>query len=225
MKLKVSYIDNYIESNNESVAVVEIENRKYFYRLVKDLYSIALGDISDDISFIDNENKEINASNKIKLFIDFFNIELNSKKYLNDLTKYILENINEKNREDIINIHNRLTKVISIELNKIDLPLKISIDSSIDNIIKSMKISITEKDSMLDNLFLIIDLEKILRANKLLCFVNLKQYLSKEEIIELYKYSIYNNVRILLIDSQCYGCKLEYENKLIIDENLGEFML
>lgn len=40
-----------------------------------------------------------------------------------------------------------------------------------------------------------------------------------------YKYAIYNNIKIVLIDSQSYGIKLEYENKLIIDENLDEFVL
>lgn len=57
MKLKISYIDNYIESNNELVIVLEIENRKYFYRLVKDLYSTTLGDMSDDIRCIDMKTK------------------------------------------------------------------------------------------------------------------------------------------------------------------------
>ncbi len=31
-------------------------------------------------------------------------------------------------------------------------------------------------------------------------------------------------LKIVLIDSQSYGIKLEYENKLIIDENLDEFV-
>lgn len=34
-----------------------------------------------------------------------------------------------------------------------------------------------------------------------------------------------NKIRILLIDSQCYGCTIDYEKKLIIDENLDEFMI
>ena len=42
---------------------------------------------------------------------------------------------------------------------------------------------------------------------------------------ELYKYSIYNGIPLLLIDSQCYGGTLNNEKKLIIDENLDEFMI
>ena len=36
---------------------------------------------------------------------------------------------------------------------------------------------------------------------------------------------IQNKINIILIDSQCYGGTLEYENKLIIDRNLDEFMI
>ena len=47
----------------------------------------------------------------------------------------------------------------------------------------------------------------------------------KNELIELYKYAIYNNVNIFLVDSQSYGVTLKYEKKLIIDDNLDEFVL
>ena len=72
---------------------------------------------------------------------------------------------------------------------------------------------------------MLIDVEKLLKIHTLQIFVNLKQYLTKEELIEFYKYAIYNNVQILLVDSQTYGISLNNEKKLVIDENLDEFML
>ena len=94
-----------------------------------------------------------------------------------------------------------------------------------ENLFKILKISINKKDSLIDNLFLIIDLENKFKLNKLLVFINLKQYLSKEELIEFYKYCIYNNVMIILVDSQTYGTTIKYEKKLIIDSNLDEYLL
>ncbi len=72
---------------------------------------------------------------------------------------------------------------------------------------------------------MIIDLERELRVNKLLVFVNLKDYLQKEEIEELYKYALYNEVGIMLIDSDSYGCTLNNEKKLIIDGNFDEIVV
>ena len=88
-----------------------------------------------------------------------------------------------------------------------------------------MKIKLETKNEILDNLLLLIDLEKVLNKRNILFFINLKQYLTSQELLELYKYSIYQQVPIILIDSQSYGTSLKYEKKLIIDSELDEFVL
>lgn len=88
-----------------------------------------------------------------------------------------------------------------------------------------IKLKLNLSSNLLDNLLSLIDLEKIAKANKFLIFVNLKLYLTEKELEELYKYAIYNEVKLMLIDSKNYGCKTIFENKLIIDNNLVEFML
>ena len=40
MNLKINYFDNNIKIENDYVQVIEIENKKTFYRLVSDLYKI-----------------------------------------------------------------------------------------------------------------------------------------------------------------------------------------
>ena len=55
--------------------------------------------------------------------------------------------------------------------------------------------------------------------------MNLKQYLTKEEIKELYKYAIYNKISIMLIENNGYNVSLENEIKLLIDSSLDEYML
>ena len=37
MNLKINYFDNQIRLNKENIQVIEIENKKTFYRLVNDL--------------------------------------------------------------------------------------------------------------------------------------------------------------------------------------------
>ena len=103
--------------------------------------------------------------------------------------------------------------------------LSLNSDFDLNIVIKLLNISINKKDNILDNLLLLIDIEKELCLNKLLIFVNLKQYLSKSELVELYKYLLYNNIDVLLIDSQAYGVNNEYEKKLIIDEELEEYLI
>lgn len=225
MNLKINYFDNQIRLNKENIQVIEIENKKTFYRLVNDLYSIKNNEKLNEIYFFDDNNQEINMYDKVELYINFFDLELNSKKNLNMLNKNIVNNINDQEKNEILNNFKKLYKSFNKILFNVDIPIILNNDITIEDIVKFFKISINKHNDLLDNLLLLIDLEKTLKINEILFFINLKQYLNKEELIELYKYSIYNEITIVLIDSQSYGIKLEYENKLIIDENLDEFVL
>lgn len=225
MKIKINYLENIIQLNDEKVLSIEIENKNYFYRLISNLYSTINSEIVEEVTVYDNEDKELNISNKAKIFINFFNFEFDSKKYTNEINKYIISEMDENDKINLLKSYNKLIETFIKILNKSDLPLQILEDITVDNIIKNLKLTINSKNSLLDNLMLLIELEKTLKTNNLLIFVNLKQYLTNQELIELYKYSIYNKIKILIIDSQSYGGTLDYENKLIIDSNLDEFML
>lgn len=225
MKIIIKYLDNDIEIKENEVYALEIENKNYFYRIVKDLHSIYDGNISDDIYLLDDNNNEINYFNKFKVFIDFFDLNINSKKNFNNIIKYISENISTEGKTSILGLYNKIVKLYKRELNNIEIPLIIDSEMDIDDITKKIKIEIERQQSLIDDLLLLIDMENILKTKNILIFVNLKQYLTKDEIEELYKYSIYNKISLLLIDSQCYGGTLDNEKKLIIDENLDEFML
>ena len=225
MKLEIKYLDNDIDIKENEVYALEVENKNYFYRIVRDLHNISNNNIVDDIYLSDDNNNEINYFNKFKIFIDFFDLNFDSKKITNDIIKYLNKNISIEVKDSILNQYNKIIKLYKKELNNIDIPLMIETETDSDNITKSLKISIEVKQNLIENLLLLIDIENILGTKDILIFVNLKQYLTKNELEELYKYSIYNEVSILLIDSQCYGGTLNNEKKLIIDENLDEFMI
>ena len=125
----------------------------------------------------------------------------------------------------MLNIYRKLYKKFNSLLSEIDLPITINDTLNIEDIFKFFKISFQTHNDLLNNLLLLIDIEKTLKLNEILFFINLKQYLNKNELIEFYKYCIYNGVKVVLIDSQSYGVKLEYEKKLIIDNDLEEFMI
>jgi len=225
MKINFEYLDNNITISNENIFALEIENKSYFFRIINDLNAVSQGKMIDNISFYNSDNKEINISNKINIVIDYFNIDYNSKKIINYLYKSLKETLDIDIKERINNYYNKIQNIISKSLVEYNLSLSLNDEYDIDTIFKMLKISIDKKDSLLENLLLLIDIENLFKIDELLLFVNLKQYLSVHELNELYKYSLYNNVKILLIDSQCYGGTLNSEKKLIIDSNLDEFLI
>lgn len=225
MKLKVNYFDNFIDIFNNNITTIEILNKKYFYRLIKDLMEIENGIPTENIIFLDN-NEIINLSGKINIITDYFQFNFDSKKYNNFITKYVANSINDNGKNSIIKNLKNLNLSIKKELNKFDLPLSISNEETFENIIKSFKIVINNIDNdLLENLLLIIDIEKTFKINNIIVFVNLKQLLTNDELVELYKYAIYNEIKLVMIDSNYYENKLNYENKLIINDDLTEFIV
>ena len=222
MKLAVDYFDNDIELYDDKISVIEIENKKYFYRFINDLYNLSNSNYIENINLFE-DNKEV-KNKKINVFINFIDFDFNSKKYTNDLTKYISKNISDEDKDKLLKLYKKLSSSYNKMIRNMDLPLTL-VETDINNIIKNIKITIDSTNDLLNNLFLLIDIEKILKTYNILFFVNLKQYLASEELIEFYKYAIYNQINIVLVDSQSYGTKLEYEKKLIIDTDLEEFVI
>lgn len=225
MKINVNYIDNSITVEDDSVMCIEIENKSYFYRLVNDFNIISNGDVPESISFFDWNNEELDLTSKIGLYIDYFNIDLNSKRNINSLYKIIKSNLVEENKNKLMILYSKMKSILSKLLVDYDIPLLIDDDFDLENILKLVKIKIKTSNDLLSNLLLLIDINKIFKNNELLIFVNLKQYLKESELNEFYKYSLYNNEKVLLIDPQSYGVTTKYEKKIIIDSNLDEFLL
>lgn len=225
MKINFQYIDNDIILSDNKIMVMEVENKSYFYRIINDLNLTSHGNILETVIAYDNEDSEIILSNKIEIYVDYFNIELNSKKNLVSLYKTLQNSINDEDKDNIAKYYTKIKNILSKSLLDSNLSLNINDEYDLENLLKLFKINIALQNNLLDNLLLIIDINTMFKNNDLLIFVNLKQYLTKIELEELYKYSIYNDVKILLIDSQCYGVTSDLEKKLIIDLNLDEFLI
>ena len=222
MKITVSYLENNIEINNENINVLEIENKKIFFRLINDLNQICNGNVIEEIkTFIDD--KEVSITNKVNVISDYFNIDFS--KYMLSINKLINENLKDNSDKSLLLLYKKLIQKYNSIISTVDLPIAVNNDATIESLTKLFKLKVNYKSSIIENLFSIIELERSLKSSKFIVLVNLKQYLDDNELNELYKYSIYNNVNIILVDSQCYGCSDDFEKKLIVDNNLVEFVV
>ena len=146
-----------------------------------------------------------------------------NKKKIDRIIEYAF--LEQYDSENILRTFSKLCKLIDKELQKTDLSISVSNDEGIDNVIKMFKLKINQKDDLLDNLFLIIDLEVALNSNKILCFMNLKQFLTKEEVLEFYKYATYNSIKVIMIESSKYDYFGDYEKVIVVDQSLDENMI
>lgn len=226
MKLKINGFTNELEFYNDKVSVLAIKDTKCFTNTIQEINDEINGIESDEIFLLDDKENELKMSNKMYMILDLFNIDYNSKKILGKLYDKISKNIENSGETKLQNLFIEVRKSIVEEINELPFEFTMSDDIDIINILKlyNLKVDILSYETILERIEFFIDLNATLNIFDVIIIPNLKMYLSEEELIELYKYSLYNNVKLLLIEKN-FTQKLEYEHILVIDEDFEDYIV
>lgn len=218
MKIAHSIFNTPIEIIENKIAVLVIENRNFLQKSIIDLLGISQGRDGEYSFFI--MNKEINKN--IDVIIDIFNIEVNSTKNLTKLYNQIKsEYIIGDSYNDYINLCNASNLFLTKVTGKFDYALEFDPGFELNSFLKNQSLKfIFDSKSLLEKL---VDYLKIMTEflkTNIFILINIKSYLSEEELILLYEYVFQNKINILLIESEYKDSLKEYENVKIIDKDL-----
>lgn len=220
MKIKIFGLDNDLELKADNVNIISINDVKMFSNVVKIINNKINGIEENEIILLDDENREINMKSNCIMLLDLFNFDFNSKKILNKLYEIIEEKIklNQDLELDnyVLNIRNYLIQ----EINELPFEFSMKTDLDISEVLKlfNVKIDTINYESILEKIEYYIDLLSTLKIADIIFVPNLKEYLDNNELIELYKYSLYSNIKLVIIERK-NNEKLEYERIWKIDEN------
>ena len=225
MKLKINGFENEILFTDENVNILTIKDTKCFSHILQILNDKINGQESNEIFLLDENNEEMNMNKEMQMILDVFNIDYNSKRILNKIYDIIATNI-EKNQDfEIEKMILNLRNYIIEEINELPFEFVMKNELEIPEILKlyNLKIDKESYTNILERIEILIDILSTLNIAKILIIPNLKLFLSAEELVELYKYSLYNNINLLLIERD-ESNKLKYEKSIIIDENFCDFL-
>ena len=226
MKLRINGFDNEIMFNEEYINVLTINNAKCFSNIIGILNDKINGIESNEIFLLDEKNQELKMDKKMYIVLDIFNIDYNSKKILNKIYGIIEENIEKNQDYEIDKMVLDLRNYIIQEINELPFEFVMKSELDVSEILKLYNLKIDDKNytTILEKVEMLIDIMTTLKIADILVIPNLKLFLSDDELVELYKYSLYNNVKLLLIERNT-SKKLKYENNIIIDENFCEYII
>lgn len=203
MKLKINGFDNEIIFNDQNINILTIKNTKCFSHILQILNDKTNGIESNEIFLLGENNEEMNMAKEIQIVLDVFNIDYNSKKILNKIYEIISNNI-EKNQDFevermVLNLRNYIIEEIN------DLPFEFVMKNEIEipEVLKLYNLKIDEENytSILEKIEILIDIFSTLKIAKILIIPNLKLFLDEAELVELYKYSLYNNIKLFLVEN------------------------
>lgn len=223
MKLRINGFENEIIFNDESISVLQISDSKCFAHIIEIINQKIMGLENNEIFLLNEEEQEINMSKYMHMVFDLFNIEYNSKKIINKLYEMIAKNIQNSQELTIDRLTLELRNNLISEINELPFEFQMKSDINVVDLLKifDLKIDSTSYTSVLERVEILIDLISLLKIENILVIPNLKTFLSEEELVELYKYSLYNNVKLLVIEKGDYT-KLTYEQILYIDNKFND---
>lgn len=119
-------------------------------------------------------------------------------------------------------------KCISIAENYlIELPFETEVKNevSISDFLKNISVKVVDNtsQSLYDKVFKIIDIAGMVNPKGVLIFANLKSYFEKEELVEIYKYAVYNEVNVLTLEHGECEQPLSYEHIIYMDNDFEEY--
>ena len=226
MKLRINGFTNELDFYNDKVSILVVKDTKCFTNIIQKINDKINGIESEEIFLLDDKENELKMSKEMCMILDLFNIDYNSKKILGKLYDKISENIENSGETKLQNLFIEVRKNIVEEINEFPFEFTMSDDIDIINILKlyNLKVDILSYETILEKIEFFIDLNATLNIFNVIVVPNLKMYLSEKELIELYKYSLYNNVKLLLIEKN-FTQKLEYEHILAINEDFDDYIV
>ena len=204
-----------IQWEDGDIIVLTLERPVAFSAFLRDIYRKNAGEESPVVLF--KNNKEVKLSKQAEIISDPFSLEINSRKILGalyqELTEVGLEfyfSQAQKLNADCIDYLEAITS-------NVPYPVVYNLDLEQSGLFKLYDVKMeATADSILERLAAYIKILKTLCGTSLLFTVNLKSYLTEEELLLLYKEARYAGVALFLVES-VQRSQLEGEKNVLLD--------
>ncbi|MEG1141565.1 MAG: type II-A CRISPR-associated protein Csn2 [Clostridia bacterium] len=217
MKINISGIEKKIDLEN-NINVLEIEDKNFIKKFITELNYIINNNIESENIILEEENNILKFSNNAMIIFDIFNIDFNSKTILNKLYNKTNElvKLDDKVETEYKELIQKLIIYITDKLNELPFEYDLNDDIIFKDLLKTFSVKINADNYYLpeEKIMFLIDLVSEFKITNILIFINIKNYFEKSNLEEIYKYAMYKEIKLLLIENNTTNEILKYENKL-----------
>ena len=216
-------LEHTISIEDGSINVLVVENPEMLCKYIEELKSQSSGfggrfNLYDGVKCID-------FNNIVRVIMDPFSIDLNSKEILTPIySKLSSISNNESHYADYMDLSSRIIEFISDLVSDLGISMECKDSTSSDLFkIASPKL-LSMGDTLLERIVEYLDLSSEYSKIKLYVFINLNSYLSSSELFHLYQHISYHKTNVLFVESK-HESIISNERLIIIDKDLCELSL
>lgn len=202
-----------------SISVLVAESAEQFSKILSDLEMQATG-MEGNFCFFDDEDKILNVSKTVDVIMNPFALDSNDKRIRNKLYQYFEGIATDECQEVMADVNADIMRLLENLNDHLEYMLCYDLNLDINGLLKLYDVEIDiEEQTLCERILNYCILMKRYCGIKVFCFVNLKLFLSEQQLSELYHDLINNKIFCLMIET-VQRVKIEYEKNYILDQNL-----
>lgn len=218
MKIIERNIGLEVELKENKIPVIVIEDIAIRLSLINSLYAEAMGKEGNWL-IVENE-KNYELSKKIEMILEPFSLELNNKKVKTKLYQDIKSISQDFFFSQSLELHSHICNYLENIIEKIPYRFNYNDDWNVLEILKAYGIELDDEgDDIYEKLYNYIKIVNQICGTDVFVILNIKQYLNKSQINELYKLTMYSKIHLILIEFNMHGDKFDCEDIYIIDQD------
>ncbi len=213
--------DVYVEAG--VVQVLEVHSKNLFSRFCQSLYS-GLGEQAIEPYLIWEGDKRQRTDTAFLFIVNPFELPWSDRKLIGGIYENIEDMLlsDDPTRQEIETTARMLSESLASLGLRMHSDYAFATEWTVLKYLKSFAFSayIDETDTLLDSLIKFLKYAADANLNRVLVFINLKTFLTYEEIEMFYQEVIFSGLKVLLLETVVDNSKFELERKMVIDEDL-----
>ncbi len=221
MRLVFSGLERAIKIEYGFVSVLQIENSALFSRIVLSLMRGDDEDSSEPYTLWDGD-KEVFFKNQSIFISDPLNLPWDNKNLMGEVIKKMEQELLE---DEVLRTEvESAERLLATSLIKLGMGLhseyRFGLEWDFKRYLKMLCFGIDFQTDRpyLDNLISFISLVLDAGCDKILVFVNLKTFLTKNELERFYEYVFFSGIRVLMLENKMDCSYHKYEHKSTVDQ-------
>lgn len=183
-----------VDIKENIVSIIVLEDVKLRLPLINELFSQTSGKEGNWLLF--ENDKSFDLGKKVELILEPLTLTLNNKKVKTKLYQDIKTIAQDYCFSQGLEVHSQICNYLENMLDKLPYPVKYDEDWDVSEILKAYNVELVEEyDNIFEKLYNYIKLVNTVCGTEIFVMVNIKQYLTDDQITELYKMAAYGKRR------------------------------
>lgn len=203
-----------IEMQENEINVIVVESAQLMAEYLTDLRKQLNG---EDGQFVLSDKDICKIEKILEVIVDPWSIDFNSKRIKSKLLQIVKEEAEEYYYEEFLETKGAVCQYAEKVLDRMMYPVSYGVDIDVLSLFKFLDVKVdVQSERLLDTLMEYMKLLHDLCKIEVIVLVNIKTYLTAEEIQYLYQETIYQKINLILFEASL-TTRMECEKITIID--------